>query len=583
MNNELLEHYRCELASIQDLSEQFSKQYHEIAGAITFNPKQNPDPHIARLIESIAFLNARVSKKIDDSMPRMQKALLKLIYPEYQNPSPSTAIIEVEPQTAAKPFMIPKGSLMETDPTYAQSCQLQTAYDVNILPIKIVAADYIGYSIHNILKSEAAIHLKIEIENPDLKLAQIGSTPLRFYIDSIDGNGNNLFELLVEHTQNVEITCNDHSHMIDSLPIPVGFAMDEHVYPTNSCVFSGYHLLSELFGCPEKFYFFDLDLSSLAHTISCSHFDVVFHLSKAHEQGRNIRVSNFKLNCVPVVNAFPKIIEPVNIDHHLSDYPLIADIRRPKDFIIHHIQWVNALDQAGNEFSLSPLYRTLPDSNDDLKFKWNMERLDNECVISITDPNGRMIDQNYSLTISALCTNGELLTHYFQNNPNLSLQFIEAVGPVEKIKWVSSPTNSGCINMQNDNLYQLNSHLNLNLNQLLQQDGSQIRSLLQLYNPSNHPAQQQLVNVISHITTEPCAQRVYREGVSAICRGLKITLYVNTKKINIGYYWLVFKTLEKFLSQYSSNNSFIQLNIFDTTKNKELYQWPAIVGNKPLL
>jgi type VI secretion system protein ImpG len=44
------------------------------------------DPHIERLIQSYALLNARVSKRLDDDFPEFTEALFEVLYPHYLRP-----------------------------------------------------------------------------------------------------------------------------------------------------------------------------------------------------------------------------------------------------------------------------------------------------------------------------------------------------------------------------------------------------------------------------------------------------------------------------------------------------------------
>ena len=59
------------------------------------------DPHVERLIQAVAFLNARTRRKIDDDFSEISQALLQVLYPHYLAPFPSAAIVR---------FALPRGS-----------------------------------------------------------------------------------------------------------------------------------------------------------------------------------------------------------------------------------------------------------------------------------------------------------------------------------------------------------------------------------------------------------------------------------------------------------------------------------------
>ena len=54
------------------------------------------DPHVERMIEAFAYLNARTRHKLEDEFPELTEALLGVLYPHYQAPIPSMAIVQFE-------------------------------------------------------------------------------------------------------------------------------------------------------------------------------------------------------------------------------------------------------------------------------------------------------------------------------------------------------------------------------------------------------------------------------------------------------------------------------------------------------
>ena len=54
------------------------------------------DPHVARLLEGVAFLAARVHHRLDDEFPELTDALLGLLYPHYLAPVPSCMVAQFD-------------------------------------------------------------------------------------------------------------------------------------------------------------------------------------------------------------------------------------------------------------------------------------------------------------------------------------------------------------------------------------------------------------------------------------------------------------------------------------------------------
>ena len=66
MREELLEYYERELTYLRQMGGDFARKYPRVAGRLLLDPDNCEDPHVERLIESFAFLAARVHRRIDD-------------------------------------------------------------------------------------------------------------------------------------------------------------------------------------------------------------------------------------------------------------------------------------------------------------------------------------------------------------------------------------------------------------------------------------------------------------------------------------------------------------------------------------
>ncbi len=86
--DDLLRHYERELTFLRRYSSDFAQRYPKTAGRLGVSGEHVEDPHVERLIESFAFLGARISKKIEDDYPEFTDALLEVLYPHYLRPFP---------------------------------------------------------------------------------------------------------------------------------------------------------------------------------------------------------------------------------------------------------------------------------------------------------------------------------------------------------------------------------------------------------------------------------------------------------------------------------------------------------------
>eukprot|EP01037_Dinobryon_pediforme_P017334 gene17334-17525_t len=111
----------------------FAKQHPKIARRLELGSKESPDPHTERLLESFAFLSARLSQEIDERFPQIASALLDVTYPHLINPIPAMTIaqFQVDPTKGklTTGYSVAKGSQLFT---YAE--QGRTSADLRDVP-----------------------------------------------------------------------------------------------------------------------------------------------------------------------------------------------------------------------------------------------------------------------------------------------------------------------------------------------------------------------------------------------------------------------------------------------------------------
>src|SRR4051794_2214015 len=88
----LLRYYNNELSYLRRMGADFARRYPRVASRLELSPDHAADPHVERLIESFAFLTARLQRRMDDEFPEISSALLGVLYPHLVNPVPSMAI-----------------------------------------------------------------------------------------------------------------------------------------------------------------------------------------------------------------------------------------------------------------------------------------------------------------------------------------------------------------------------------------------------------------------------------------------------------------------------------------------------------
>ena len=121
MNRAFLQIYNEELRHIREVAGDFAAAYPKIASRLSIDRESRdtcPDPFVERLLEGFAFLTSRAQLKLEAEFPRFTQGLLETVYPDYLAPSPSAAIVRMEPKWEDKSLLdglkVARGSQMSS-------------------------------------------------------------------------------------------------------------------------------------------------------------------------------------------------------------------------------------------------------------------------------------------------------------------------------------------------------------------------------------------------------------------------------------------------------------------------------------
>ena len=113
MDDTFLRYYENELDHLRVSSQRFAAEFPKIARRLQLGEQECADPYVERLLEGVAFLTARISRKLDDAQAELPETLLNQIAPEFNAPIASRAVLHLrteEPDAvlpAGTPFSAP--------------------------------------------------------------------------------------------------------------------------------------------------------------------------------------------------------------------------------------------------------------------------------------------------------------------------------------------------------------------------------------------------------------------------------------------------------------------------------------------
>ena len=612
---ELLPYYERELGFLRRYSREFSERYPKIAGGLLMAGEVCEDPHIERMIQSFALLNARVSKRLDDDYPEFTEALFEVLYPHYLRPFPSCSIAHMDHAASVSQLTvaskIPRGTELTTRAVKGVACRFRTAYDVTIAPLRLTRArfDAIIEAPEAIALAPAvtsAISLEIESAGQQLGLAKLGVPSLRFFIDGEPSFCAALRDVLFTRTVTayVELPNSGKWFVLPKVPIAeVGFADDDALIDFPARSHPAYRILTEYFSFPEKFNFFDLDLAALTGMLpeGCKGF--VLHLaisglradSNAARLLGGLSAKNVLLGCTPVINLFEQRGDPIRLTHLGAHYPVIADSRKAFAYEVYSIDSVMLVRQTPQGESITefrPFYSLRHGQTPEKAgHYWAMRRDEivaakspgYETEISIVDIDfDPAAVETDTLSIELTCTNRDLpasLTYGLQGGD----LFMEGGSVVRSIAFLRKPTLPASFERGRGVHWRLISHLALNHLSLAKGGLEAFQETLALYDLSRSPTSQRQIGAISAIEHRAATAWLPGNPFACLVRGVEVRITLDEEGF-IGSGLHVFASIiDRFLGLYVHANSFTQLVIASKRTGEELLRCRPRSGDLSLV
>jgi type VI secretion system protein ImpG len=597
---ELLQFYRDELSYLRRMGREFKARYAQLASRLEISDNECSDPHVERLIQSFAFLTARLQLNLRDEFPEITTALLGTLYPQLINPIPSMGIAEFVIDAAQGKTTtgseIPRGTPLFYDTPQKLTCRFRTCYPVTMWPLKVAAAELQDPAEVSFLSTEtnvaAALRLELEcLQGSTFKELELNR--LRFFLNGDSITVNTLYELLFTRLRKIALLPEgaDRPVYLPSGSLKqVGFGVAEEVLPYPPNAHPAYRLLQEYFSFPAKYQFFDLD--NLHPLASTGRLSIFFLFDEMPARNPAVTAGTFRLGCTPVINLFHKTTEPIRLDHKSFEYPLVPDKRRENTTEIHSIISVSASsDPYKSAGKVEPFYsyNHYMDSARHRAFwhatRRNSNRADmpgTEMFLSFLDLNFKPTDPPVQTVYAhTLCTNRELTTTMPENAP---LQLEEPLLEC-RISLRGRPTLPHPPLLGGPSVWRLISHLSLNHLSLSEGEDSlkALREILGLYSVSNRPS---TLNQIAGITQMTIAKKSMYVGEGAwqgFCRGIGITLTFDEEMYRGKGAFLLGAVLNSFFGLYTAINSFTQLTIKKLAQPEVIWkQWEPRAGNDTL-
>lgn len=608
MSDELLRYYNSELQYIRRQGDQFARAHPEVASHLRFGSEGENDPYVGRLVEAFAYLNARTRLKIEDEFPEIASSLIEIVLPHYQRPIPSTCIAQLSlDQSQAEQFdgyQVPAKSDFESDAIGGEPCRFRSCYPVTCWPFQIKSVGLRGLpfeapSVN--LPQQALGLLKVTLDtfNENVDFSGFNTKSLRFFISLNPPFSFQLYELIFSSVLGVAIgpspTDPNCQQLAPDAIKQVGFELDEGIvdYPPQS--FPGYRLLSEYFAFPEKFLFFDLEISEVLKSQKTTSIDLYFYLDRRWQDLEpHIQADSLQFGCTPIVNLFKKRAEPIRLSHFDMSYTVVPDARRPVAHEVYSVDSVTGLSSDGQSREFHPFYSFRHQPQKGSQAYWHATRREfesdselergTEMDISFVDLDfNPLAAGNWTIDVDTTCTNRNLAARlpFGNGQPRLHLDG----GAIEKTTVLTKPTIPLRPPIGQELRWRVVSHLSLNHLSLVgsEQGATALRELLALYDFRGDEITANSVMGLTNVRSEPMTGRIPGDRSGAMCRGLKVILEFDEDKYSARNLYLFASILDRFIAHYSNINSFTQTVATSNRRQGELYRWPARDGAQKIL
>ena len=622
MDPRLIDYYNQELAHLRESGAEFAREFPKVAARLGIEGLEVADPYVERLMESFAFVAARIQLKIDSEFPRFTQHLLEIVFPHYLAPVPSFMIVEMQPKMSdtslAKGVLVPRGSsIRSVVPKGEQTaCEFRTAHDVTMWPVSVAAARAFTYAADLPLgtlglttKARGGLRVKLAAQG-GADLGAIECDRLDFFVAGTDEIAAPLHEQIASQCIEALVVSTDSPPRIlarlgAQAVSAQGFDDEQALLPFGRRSFQGYRLLREYFAFPERYRFFRVDgLRRAFQGLASTECELVLLFGR-HEPSLDavVDTSSLVLNATPIVNLFAKRADRIHLSEGQHEQHLIVDRARPMDYEVFAVNSVRGIgDDSDQDVEFMPFYGDLVHHDSSAARAFFTARREprllsdrqrrrgtrtsyvgSEIFLSVVDEREAPWPQTMrQLASDVLATNRDLPLLLPMAAQNVLM--LQDAAAVEGLRILKGPTRPRTGVADGDFAWRLISHLSLNYLSLFDSEGSgkaaaALREMLLLYADIADPAVRRQCEAVIGLTARPVTRRVPFPGPIVFGRGLDVELTMNESAFGGAGGYHLGAVLDRFLARHVSINSFTQTRLMSESRG-EVARWPARAGKR---
>ncbi|MDR2412370.1 MAG: type VI secretion system baseplate subunit TssF [Holosporales bacterium] len=575
----LIAYYQKELEALRVEGNTFALRFPNIASFLDLGKTPSKDPHIERLLESFAFLTGRLQRQIDDLAPETATALLDALYPSFTRPIPSMALfccaLDFDRCAQNPGALISRGSVLFTTRSDGAVCSFRTSHDLTLWPLQVLNTQIV---IPEELSMEASayLHLRLRWGGP------IGQGPerLRFYLTGEAQKQNRLYQALF--MQDFPVFYSTESAPQALVPLrTIGLTKEDQLLPFSHQEHRGFRLLEEYFAFPQKF--LGADIAAIPAEAWQETISFFLPLTSAAGKSLDVSPSLFGFHCVPGINLFDVVSEPLTWDYTETETLLVPDQRQYASQEIYDIVRVMGVDpKNAKEEEIPPYYApTFSTQQQAPTLFWTARRKPalrdqgTDVFLSLinTDFHPERSEEKI-LYAHTVCTNRWAAADIpaggaFQIEKNL---------PITALFCMERPTTPKEALGRGEALWSLVSLLSLESLSFVAEEETlaRLKDLLWVLSTRIAPARQEIRN-ITGLSCRSVTRRLGRDGWRGFVPGQEITLEIQESAEETSNPLLLSGVLAEFFRSYTSYNSFVETILHDPQEKRQR-EWSRQFG-----
>lgn len=608
--DELLRYFEEELGLFGQFAREFARRYPKPAGQLHIAGDSIEDPGVARLIQSVALLSARIHKRLDDDYPKFTESLLESLYPHYLRPLPSYSIARLAEDGAGDSgefTVLARGTALRSAPVAGTICHFRTVYPVLGGPLRILRASFAapfgstrppgGARLPRGVG--ACIAIEFGLRGALAALCARGIKTVRLFVDADASLRGALLDALFIRAAGAWVQAGEGAWLTLARP-PLqlaGLAPEDAILPDSGRSHPAFRLLTEYFSYPEKFAFVEVDLEAIARVLpaGCARFTLHLPLRSPAADTPEARLlaplaaQHLLPGCTPVVNLFRKGGDPIQLAHTRADYPLAADSAHAAAYEIHSIDRVRlvretrggavgAMGTMGGITEFAPLYAVGHDTPQaDGAHYWVARRDDtlarispgHEMRLALVDADFRPSEAaGATVSTELTCTNRDLPAQLQVGGADAVLM-AESASNGAPWRLLRKPTPSRRFEGKGAH-WRLIAHLSLNHAGLTEAGLGDLQKMLTLYDLPGSAGTRRQIGGILRLEHGSVRAWIRTRPVSTLMPGIAIRMTLDEDAFAGASLYVFAQVMDRYFALNSQLNCFTRLEIVSGRSGQEI-------------